>query len=115
MKTYKEQETGVIEWREKNGESVTIGLIREGETRTRETESGETETYSPWDELLDSGAGIQWRTDEDKAAEQLEQARAEALAYLARTDWYYSRLAETGQAVPVDVVDQRTAARELLQ
>ena len=48
--------------------------------------------------------------------EQLaEQAKAEARAYLASTDWYYARLAETGQAVPDDVVAKRKASRELLQ
>jgi hypothetical protein len=43
------------------------------------------------------------------------QAKAEARAYLASTDWYYARLAETGQAVPDDVVAKRKASRELLQ
>jgi hypothetical protein len=48
--------------------------------------------------------------------EQLaEQAKAEAQAYLLSTDWYYARLAETGQAVPDDVIAKRKASRELLQ
>jgi hypothetical protein len=92
MKTYKEQETGAIEWRETEGESTTIGLIIQGQIKTRTNkeaepilddegnETGEytepeTETYSPWDELLDSGESIEWISDEDKAA----QARAERL------------------------------------
>lgn len=45
-------------------------------------------------------------------AEQLaEQEKAEALAYLNSTDWYYARLAETGKAVPQDVLDKRSTAR----
>jgi len=39
-----------------------------------------------------------------------EQARA----YLASTDWYIIRRADTGRAVPEDVVANRAAARELL-
>jgi hypothetical protein len=47
--------------------------------------------------------------------EQLaEQAKAEARAYLNSTDWYYARLAETGQAVPDDVVVKRKASRLML-
>ena len=96
MKTYKEIEDGVIEWREVNGESTTIGLIIEGQTRTRKVQTGmteqgldevgnliaevqpifESEVYSPWDELLDSGATIEWISDEDKAA-QARQERIE--------------------------------------
>lgn len=75
MKTYKEQSEGVIQWREVNGEATTTGLIIEGRIRTRTNEDGETETYSPWDELLDSGEAIEWITDEQKAAEAAEAAR----------------------------------------
>ena len=39
---------------------------------------------------------------------------AEARAYLAATDWYAIRLAETGQPVPADVAAKRAAARETL-
>lgn len=35
----------------------------------------------------------------------------EYLSYLTSTDWYYARLAETGQPVPLDVVTKRLAAR----
>ena len=47
-----------------------------------------------------------------KTAEQLQQElNAEALAYLASTDWYVIRLQETGIAVPQDVLDARAKAR----
>lgn len=36
---------------------------------------------------------------------QLEQ-------YLASTDWYATRFAETGKAIPVEITTQRNAARE---
>lgn len=44
--------------------------------------------------------------------EQLQAARnAEALAYLASTDWYVIRQQETGEAIPADVLAARQAAR----
>ena len=55
-------------------------------------------------------------TNPPPTPEQLEKlARAEAQAYLNSTDWYYARLAETGQAVPEGVVVKRFESRELLQ
>ena len=45
--------------------------------------------------------------------EQLQaQANAEARAYLASTDWYVVRFAETGVAIPADIAAARQAARE---
>ncbi len=49
-------------------------------------------------------------TDEQLMAAQKRKARA----YLADTDWYIARRAETGKEVPPDVSEQRAAARELL-
>lgn len=47
-----------------------------------------------------------------KTAEQLQaEINAEAKAYLASTDWYVVRQAETGIAVPADVVEARAEAR----
>ena len=57
-------------------------------------------------------------TAEDKAAqkaqEAAEAARTEALAYLAETDWYVTRLSETGEAIPAEISAARTAARGAL-
>lgn len=39
------------------------------------------------------------------------QANAEARAYLNSTDWYVVRFAETGAAIPQDILDARKAAR----
>lgn len=39
-------------------------------------------------------------------------ANTEARAYLASTDWYVTRLQETGQPVPEEVLVSRAAARE---
>lgn len=39
---------------------------------------------------------------------------SEAETYLSNTDWYYSRLAETGEIVPEDVVAKRLEARALI-
>lgn len=55
------------------------------------------------------------KTAEQKAneakAEAIEQANREARKYLADTDWYVTRLAETGLAIPEDVVAARAEAR----
>ncbi len=55
------------------------------------------------------------KTAEDKAAEeaaaQAAADRAEALAYLASTDWLVVRQMETGQAIPDDVQAARAEAR----
>ena len=45
--------------------------------------------------------------------EQLQaQTNAEARSYLASTDWYVVRFAETGVAIPADISAARQAARE---
>lgn len=47
--------------------------------------------------------------------EQLaEQAKAEALRYLADTDWYVVRLTETDVAIPEEVITKRAEARAIL-
>lgn len=49
---------------------------------------------------------------EREASEQLQsQINAEALAYLASTDWYVNRSKETGAAIPADILVEREAAR----
>jgi len=46
-------------------------------------------------------------------AEELQaQANAEARAYLASTDWYVVRKAETGTEIPADILEKRQAARD---
>lgn len=42
------------------------------------------------------------------------QRNAEALAYLASTDWYVVRKAETGAEIPADIAKGRQEAREAL-
>lgn len=51
-----------------------------------------------------------------KTQEQLQaEANAEALAYLASTDWYIVRKTETGVDVPSDVLAKRQEARESIK
>lgn len=50
------------------------------------------------------------QTDVTALAEQ-EQMNAASLKYLAETDWYVARYAETGKAIPSDVTASRAAAR----
>ena len=51
-------------------------------------------------------------TNVQPTAEQLQaELNATSQAYLASTDWYITRHAETGVAVPADVTTARAAAR----
>ena len=52
--------------------------------------------------------------ESDAQDREVEEKRAEALAYLAKTDWYVTRAMETGRAVPVGVTEKREAARRSL-
>lgn len=55
------------------------------------------------------------KTAEDKANEAaaVEAARikADALAYLAATDWMVVRQMETGESIPSEITEARAAAR----
>jgi hypothetical protein len=51
---------------------------------------------------------------DEREAAALAAEKAKAQAYLASTDWYVVRHAETGKAIPADVMDARAKARELL-
>ena len=48
------------------------------------------------------------------AAYELEQSKIAARKYLAETDWYAIRKADTGAAIPEEIAALRQAARELL-
>jgi hypothetical protein len=50
---------------------------------------------------------------EEEVAEPTAQEviNAESMAYLASTDWYASRKADTGEAIPSDIAALRAAAR----
>lgn len=43
----------------------------------------------------------------------LNKAKKEALQYLADTDWYVVRFAETGVAIPADIATKREECRVL--
>jgi hypothetical protein len=47
-------------------------------------------------------------------AELLDKHQAEASEYLSSTDWYFARLAETGQEVPDEIKQKRADARAVL-
>lgn len=47
----------------------------------------------------------------EAAAQQLATQMAEAQRYLDDTDWYVTRMAETGQPLPPNVSKRRAAAR----
>ena len=48
----------------------------------------------------------------ERDAHAREVARREAQEYLASTDWFVTRLVETGKPVPDDVAAKREAARK---
>ena len=53
-------------------------------------------------------------TAEQIAEAMLTQQKNQARDYLNSTDWYAARLAETGQPIPADVLEQRQASRAIL-
>ncbi len=54
------------------------------------------------------------KAKEDEIKATVEYKINEAKSYLSSTDWYTSRLSETGKAIPEDVLALRTKAREFL-
>jgi len=54
------------------------------------------------------------KSDEQIAEQELAAARAKAAEYLRNTDWYATRLAETGKAIPEEVLASRAEARLVL-
>lgn len=44
-------------------------------------------------------------------ADSTAQTNVDSLVHLAETDWYVTRYAETGVAIPQDILDSRAAAR----
>ena len=53
-------------------------------------------------------------TEEHLAEAILNQKKYDAREYLKSTDWYAARLAETGTAIPEEILEKRQAARQLL-
>lgn len=77
--------------------------------------------FKKWVNIAEEGFGDIWElqslTDEEEATEQAKinaPLITEAKEYLANTDWYYARLAETNEPVPETVVLKRTQSRTLI-
>lgn len=51
----------------------------------------------------------------EQAQSELKTKLAEAQAYLTSTDWYFARLADTGEEVPEEVKVKRAEARTFIQ
>ena len=51
-------------------------------------------------------------TAEEVANQLIEIQNNDARRYLAETDWYATRKAETGKAIPDDILTKRQEARE---
>ena len=54
------------------------------------------------------------KSDEQIAEQELAEAQAKARDYLNSTDWYVTRLAETGKAIPEEVLVGRAEVRLVL-
>ena len=61
-----------------------------------------------WVELTDEELAERLKPTPEQIA---ESERAGALRYLAETDWYVVRFAETGKPIPEDILADRAAAR----
>ena len=61
-------------------------------------------------DYYDVDGNLKWSEDVDPAIAQEEDNNLNR-AYLSETDWYVTRKAETGKAVPEDVLTKREAAR----
>lgn len=83
---------------------VSFRLISDGAIRTESNVPLSAVRERLGDELADLLA----------AKKAQEQANAAALAYLAATDWYLVRNAETGADVPDDILTQRAAQRAVV-
>ena len=53
-------------------------------------------------------------TDAEIAANAQAETNANSRAYLASTDWYIVRRAETSEGVPSDIITARAAARDAI-
>ena len=51
----------------------------------------------------------------EQAQNELQTKLAEAQSYLTSTDWYFARLADTGEKVPEEVKVKRAEARTFIQ
>lgn len=76
-------------------------------------------TEQLFERLIVEGDGV-WRLIKGEVVKEplpevvpsQEHINAEARAYLAETDWYVTRMHETGQPVPDDIAAARQAARD---
>lgn len=105
-------------------EGVTYGNLTDPEVRNQLGVIEAAEPIPPEDYSDD----LYYRTEQDEApyvvytrksdaqiAEQeLAKAQAKAAEYLNSTDWYVTRLTETGKAIPEEVLAGRAEARLVL-
>lgn len=54
----------------------------------------------------------QSQVDAEKAESDRLAEIASLTAYLSSTDWYAARMAETGKAIPDEILTERQAARD---
>lgn len=100
-------------------EEFYIGQIFENEypieaaAWCNESQKGSTPCYIGEIELLEGKRRFQIVKNPEPTEQEIKDQRiAELEAYLASTDWYAARYAETGVEIPEEVRRQRQEARE---
>lgn len=58
---------------------------------------------------------IDWSQMRTKAQIEQQRLNREAMDYLALTDWYAIRLAETGKPIPEEIAERRAKARATIK
>lgn len=91
--------------------------VRELAGVTEVDEPAKPEDFSEETHYVQEVAGAPYlqyvrKPDEVIVADAQAKTNAQALAYLAETDWYITRFAETGEVIPADIKVKRQAARD---
>jgi hypothetical protein len=95
------------------GKTIKTPPFTKDQTATR-IMGGIEETYCIYDDLISQGYELIEITQSKRDAYEAEQKRARSIAYLNSTDWYLTKMLETGQEVPLDIAVARSEARKLL-
>lgn len=103
--------TGAFGKLEREVREIFPGILENNEDISKSVSSRQVEEFSQT---------ITWHTlpqefthtiTDETVLHQAQQESREALTYLNSTDWYVSRLVETGVPVPQNILDARAAAR----
>jgi hypothetical protein len=97
-----------------NENNELVGYLVDG-TKSVPLAEGNRDYQEVQKYIEDGGIVEEAYTKEELEAIELAKVKSEAQAYLDSTDWYYARLAETGEEVPAEVVSKRKESRNMLR